>query len=66
MVAELGDEQVRRCSHNRSVHFPADALLISGYHEAPSNAFHLQRMNYRVLTFRLFVYLSFVTVFFVF
>lgn len=44
MVAELGNEQVRRCSHNRSVHFPADdALLISGYHEAPSNAFHLQQ-----------------------
>lgn len=37
---ELGDEQISRCSHNRSVHFPDDDDLVSGYHDAPHNAFN--------------------------
>ncbi|VDM48209.1 unnamed protein product, partial [Toxocara canis] len=41
---ELGDERISRCSHNRNVHFPEDdSQLVSGYHEAPTNSFHLKQ-----------------------
>uniref|UniRef100_A0A915C3P4 Protein phosphatase 1 regulatory subunit 37 n=1 Tax=Parascaris univalens TaxID=6257 RepID=A0A915C3P4_PARUN len=43
---ELGDERISRCSHSRSVHFPENEdQLVSGYHEAPTNSFHLKQCH---------------------
>ncbi|VDK48074.1 unnamed protein product [Anisakis simplex] len=43
---ELGNEHIPRCSHSRKVHFPEDdTQLVTGYHEAPTNAFHLKQCH---------------------
>lgn len=34
------DTRIRQCSHSRTVSFPADIGLITGYHDAPSSMFH--------------------------
>ncbi|UMM34523.1 hypothetical protein L5515_007561 [Caenorhabditis briggsae] len=34
------DARIRQCSHTRTVSFPADIGLITGYHDAPSALFH--------------------------
>ena len=34
------DTRIRQCSHSRTVSFPADIGLITGYHDAPSSIFH--------------------------
>lgn len=34
------DARIRQCSHTRTVSFPADIGLITGYHDAPAALFH--------------------------
>ncbi|KAF8384815.1 hypothetical protein PRIPAC_73957 [Pristionchus pacificus] len=33
------EEPIRRCSHNRTVHFPGDEELVTGFHDAPRSPF---------------------------
>lgn len=39
------DARIRQCSHTRTVSFPADIGLITGYHDAPSSMFHTENSN---------------------
>lgn len=41
--------RIRQCSHARTVSFPADMDLITGYHEAPSSLFHSYHDSQRVI-----------------
>ncbi|GMR59996.1 hypothetical protein PMAYCL1PPCAC_30191, partial [Pristionchus mayeri] len=33
------EEPIRRCSHDRTVHFPVDEELVTGFHDAPRSPF---------------------------
>uniref|UniRef100_A0A1I7T413 Protein phosphatase 1 regulatory subunit 37 n=1 Tax=Caenorhabditis tropicalis TaxID=1561998 RepID=A0A1I7T413_9PELO len=43
------DARIRQCSHARTVSFPADIDLITGYHDAPSALFYNPNKNQRII-----------------
>lgn len=43
------DSRIRQCSHSRTVSFPADISLVTGYHDAPSSQFHTTQNHHRAI-----------------